>query len=95
MFTSALIFLAFLCYVWHNDKLLKQVGPSDRHPEEVQWTASQVKQAAKRVRGADALLLKSQDLPPKTGRRYIIVGGVSFCYSPLQQISTGVLTAQS
>ncbi|KXN89086.1 3beta-hydroxysteroid-dehydrogenase/decarboxylase isoform 2 [Leucoagaricus sp. SymC.cos] len=77
MFISIVILLAFVYFIWHNDELYKK--STERHAQADRWTTSQLKQAAEVSNGPkEAPLLNSRDLPPKTGRRYIIVGGIGF-----------------
>lgn len=67
------ILLAFIYFVWHNDSLFKQ--PSEFH--HVGWEPEHVRRIASDLPAIEAPLLKAKDLPPVTGRRYIVVGGVS------------------
>jgi hypothetical protein len=91
MLIPVIILLALIYFIWHSDKLYYQ--PCELHlAEEDQWTPSQVRQAAKKASGKDTHLMKVEDLPPKTGRKYIIVGGVS-CLHPTHKFKLHVIGA--
>ena len=74
-FLSLIPLLLFYLYVKLNDAKLSNVphevrarAPSDFSPENIRLTATRLK---------DSPLQINSRLPPRTGRRYVVVGGVS------------------
>ncbi|KAF9450911.1 NAD(P)-binding protein [Macrolepiota fuliginosa MF-IS2] len=67
--------VALIYFIWHNDKLYKE--PQTAFKQE-HWTPQQVRRTADEFAGSESSILKAKDLPPKAGRRYIVVGGTGF-----------------
>lgn len=70
----ALPLLSYL-YISSNDSKLQRLPPEAALASPDRWTDDDVKRAAHELSGTPASLLEGK-LPPRTGRRYIVVGGV-------------------
>lgn len=74
--------LAYALYAWCNDQKLKRLPPEAAAHSPERWSDKFVMETNARVKQVEVVsLLKDSDLPPKTGRRYIVVGGVSHAVS--------------
>ncbi|OBZ78064.1 3beta-hydroxysteroid-dehydrogenase/decarboxylase isoform 2 [Grifola frondosa] len=74
---SAAIPLLVYLYVRANDAKLSQLPPQATALSPSRWTAEAIQRTAKELDQSPPALL-SDELPPKTGRRYIVVGGAGF-----------------
>ncbi|KAH9941179.1 NAD(P)-binding protein [Epithele typhae] len=82
---AALPLLVYL-YVRANDAKISRLHPAALIHSPDRWTADDVRRTAAEVKlkaenvqgGAPASLFSQDELPPKTGRRYIITGGAGF-----------------
>ncbi|KAH8101919.1 NAD(P)-binding protein [Cristinia sonorae] len=71
--------LAYALYAWCNDQKLKRLPPEAAAHSPERWSDKFVMETNARVKQVEGVsLLKDSDLPPKTGRRYIVVGGAGF-----------------
>jgi hypothetical protein len=70
-----LISLLIYIYVKLNDAKLSKVPPEVRAQASCDFSPENIRLTAKRLKDSP-LELKSH-LPPRTGRRYVVVGGVS------------------
>ena len=84
MSLSPLLALAFLplliyLYVRANDAKIARLAPEAVAVSPERWTKEDVQRVASSpaLTSSSASLFKPEELPPKTGRRYIVVGGVS------------------
>ena len=75
---SSPIFLLVL-YIYWNDRRLIQIPPRALCLSPKRHTAVDVHAEAERL-AASPPIDDTETIPPKTGRRYIVVGGVS-CYN--------------
>lgn len=91
---AALPVLLFL-YVRANDAKITLPHPAAVALSPERWTLDEVKRTAEaqeaRV-GSSPSLFAPEELPPKTGRRYIVVGGVSALF-PVRYVSWPVPVA--
>ena len=71
--------LLFYLYVRANDAKIAQLPPEAVALSPKRWTSEDVKRTASSaaLTSPSASLFSPEELPPKTGRRYIVVGGVS------------------
>ena len=76
---GTLVVLAVL-YVWLNDKAVRHVPRSVLNLSPRRWTTDDFKRVVKELEEkVDTMEEKKKvQTPPKTGRRYIVVGGVRF-----------------
>lgn len=65
--------MLFALYVWLNDKKMKAPPPNNLGSEA--WSKNLIQETYERVASKPRLF--EGKLPPKTERRYIVVGGVS------------------
>ena len=75
--SSPILLLVF--YIYWNDNRLFQLPPSALYFSPKRHTAVDVHAEAKRL-ATSPPIDDTEKIPPKTGRRYIVVGGVS-CYN--------------
>jgi hypothetical protein len=68
--------LLLVLYIYWNDRRLTQIPPRVLYFSPKRHTADDVHAQAERLAAAPPIDDMEQ-IPPKTGRRYIIVGGVS------------------
>jgi hypothetical protein len=73
-FVAGLVLLFYL-YIRHNDKRLLGVPSRALAVSPERWTAHGILQTAQSL--AEKPIYARDRLPPQTGRRYIVVGGVS------------------
>ncbi|KAI0711376.1 NAD(P)-binding protein [Earliella scabrosa] len=85
MSLSPLLALAFLplliyLYVRANDAKIAKLAPEAVAVSPERWTKEDVQRVASSpaLTSSSASLFKPEELPPKTGRRYIVVGGAGF-----------------
>ncbi len=71
---TLLLYLAYL-YIIHNDQALTALPPEGEDISPRRFTAEEIQSTFNRLR-EDPITIEDK-LPPKTGRRYIVVGGVS------------------
>lgn len=72
--------LALFLYVRANDAKIATMHPDAVALSPHRWTPEEIKRTAEELEaryGASPSLLTPEELPPKTGRRYIVIGGVS------------------
>ena len=77
--------LLLVFYVYWNDRRLIQIPPRALYFSPKRHTAVDVHAEAKRL-ATSPPIDDSEKIPPKTGRRYIVVGGVS-CYNYEQKMT--------
>ena len=70
--TLVMLATLFTLYVWHNDAKMKAPPPNNLGTEA--WSEKLIHETYDRISAKPHLL--AGKLPPKTGRRYIVVGGV-------------------
>ncbi|KAK0192220.1 hypothetical protein F5146DRAFT_1120147 [Armillaria mellea] len=71
-----LSFLLILAYIRGNDRKLKTIPARAAYFSPNRWSPKDVERMASRCKlGAPSI---DDQLPPKTGRRYIVVGGAGF-----------------
>lgn len=68
--------LLVVLYIRVNDAKLGRIAPEAAAFSPKRWAPEEVRHAVDELASSSASLLNGQ-LPPKTGRRYIITGGVS------------------
>ena len=73
LFVASLVFLAWT-YATCNDRALKRIPKLVRDQRDHEWTTKEIEETAARMRENPVDIRKA--LPPRTGRRYIITGGV-------------------
>ena len=79
---AAFTLLLAALYVWLNDKKLNRIPSKVTSLSPNRWSPKDIRKTLEKyVNGRTRLLSQKGDLPPKTGRRYIIVGGVSLLIS--------------
>lgn len=66
----------FVIYILLNDAKLTRTPPEALAISPERWTPEEVKQQHAAMVDGPASLFEGK-LPPKTGRRYIVIGGVS------------------
>lgn len=71
-----LLYLAYL-YIAHNDRGLSALPPQALAFNSHRYGNKEIEETAERLRNAPTSILDG--LPPKTGRKYIVTGGVSNC----------------
>ncbi|GJE86581.1 NAD(P)-binding protein [Phanerochaete sordida] len=78
-FALALLALPLLLvlYVKLNDAKLERLPPEAAHISPERWTKEQIKSCYAGLKDGPVSILEGQ-LPPRTGRRYIVVGGAGF-----------------
>jgi len=74
-FASALSALLACIYVFLNDRALKRIPKLVQDERDHPWTTKEIRETATRMQEHPVDIRKA--LPPRTGRRYIITGGVS------------------
>lgn len=75
---SAFVYVALIAaYIWLNDLKLKRLPPEASSLSPHRWTRETVKEEYEKSGLKDEHSLLEGKLPPQTGRRYIVVGGVS------------------
>lgn len=73
-----LVPLLYALYVRINDAKLQRLPPEAASLSPQRWSEKLVLKTKEKIAKVEGVsLLKDSDLPPKTGRRYIVVGGVS------------------
>ncbi|OSD08733.1 NAD-P-binding protein [Trametes coccinea BRFM310] len=72
--------LLFYLYVRANDAKLTRLPPAATAFSPRRWAPEDIAQAAagEGVNTPEASLFRPEELPPKTGRRYIVIGGAGF-----------------
>ncbi|KAG7446876.1 NAD(P)-binding protein [Guyanagaster necrorhizus] len=73
---SILSFFLILLYIRDNDRKLKAIPARAAHFSPVRWSPKDVERMASECELAAPSI--DDQLPPKTGRRYIVVGGAGF-----------------
>ncbi|KAF8880050.1 NAD(P)-binding protein [Infundibulicybe gibba] len=68
--------LLLVAYVIHNDRKLVAIPPKVSSIKSKKWTPSEIRTEASKL--FDSPVSTQDYLPPKTGRRYIVVGGSGF-----------------
>ena len=68
--------LLLVSYIKINDAKLRRIAPEAAAFAPTRWTEQDVKRTSEQLAPSSASLLDDK-LPPRTGRRYIITGGVS------------------
>jgi hypothetical protein len=68
--------LLFYLYIRQNDRALTRLAPEALAFSPTRYTEDVARTAAKRF--AEHPISVLDHIPPQTGRRYIVVGGVSF-----------------
>lgn len=81
---SVVIPILFAAYIWLNDIKLKRLPPEASSFSPDRWSEDAVKETSERLGLSDSSSLLEGKLPPKTGRRYIVVGGVSYFLHSLE-----------
>lgn len=80
----ALGVLSLLClayfYAIRNDRALTTLPPEAKALSPNRWTTEEIEATFERMR-KNAITIEDR-LPPKTGRRYIVVGGVRLASHP-------------
>jgi hypothetical protein len=74
---AVVLFLLFL-YIRLNDAHLTHIPKSVLSITPTRATPENIRQTGDRLKSAAPISIVDQ-LPPKTGRKYIVVGGVRFC----------------
>ena len=69
--------LLLVSYIYWNDRRLTRIPPPALYLSPKRTTAVDVHADAKRL-ATSPQIDDRESIPPKTGRRYIVVGGVSF-----------------
>lgn len=72
--------LLSLLYIWENDKCLSQISTEALAISPTRYTPDLARSAAKQFAEHPVSVL--DQMPKKTGRRYIVVGGVSLLHFP-------------
>ncbi|KAI0777240.1 NAD-P-binding protein [Trametes elegans] len=77
---ASLLPLLLYLYIRANDAKLTRLPPAAAASSPHRWSAQDVKQAAAvtAARASSPSLFSPEELPPKTGRRYIVIGGAGF-----------------
>lgn len=78
--TTLLVFLIPLfifAYVWLNDAKLTRLPAEAASISPERWTDERIQRSYTALRDSGKSSLLDGKLPPKTGRRYVVVGGVS------------------
>lgn len=70
--------LLLVLYIHWNDRRLTQIPPRALYFSSKRHTADDIHAEAERLAAAPPID-DTEKIPPKTGRRYIVVGGVSRC----------------
>ena len=70
------ILLLCVSYVWLNDAKLARIPPEALAISPKRWSTDEIKACHAKLANGPSSLFENK-LPPKTGRRYIVVGGVS------------------
>ena len=68
--------LLFPLYIWLNDAKLTRLPPEALRISPERWSEEGIRECYASLKDGPTSLLNGQ-LPPRTGRRYIVVGGVS------------------
>lgn len=74
-FIGPIFILFILLYVWLNDRRLLRLPEEAVALSPRRWTPECVRDAAAQLEKSPKIAI-NEHLPPKTGRRYIVVGGV-------------------
>jgi hypothetical protein len=81
MLEALLILLTLLClYIWRNDRALQRLPDRVTTFSKQRWTQEMCRLAADQL--AQSPLSVADQIPVRTGRRYIVVGGVCAPSSP-------------
>lgn len=72
--------LLLVLYIYWNDSHLTRIPPSVQYFSPKRHTVEDVHAEAERLAAAPPIE-DTEKIPPKTGRRYIVVGGVSVVYT--------------
>ncbi|THH16779.1 hypothetical protein EUX98_g9247 [Antrodiella citrinella] len=76
---ALLLLCVSVLYVWLNDAKLKRLPPEAAALSPIRWSEQFVRDTHSEIAQIEgASLLTERDLPPKTGRRYVVVGGAGF-----------------
>lgn len=76
------VLLVLAClYIIRNDRRLKTLPEAIEKVNPQRWSPEDIKRAFKRAKESPVDVLNA--LPPRTGRRYIVVGGVRMPYYSL------------
>jgi hypothetical protein len=67
--------LPFALYVWLNDRKLTRQPPEATSLSPHRWTEKEIRECYASLENGPKSILQDK-LPPKTGRRYIVTGGV-------------------
>jgi len=82
---TTIVFIPFAIislYVYWNDRALKRIPTSAQYFSPKRCTIQDVHAMAESLASSPSLSIKDkEDLPPRTGRRYIVVGGVCLAMS--------------
>ncbi|KAI0944932.1 hypothetical protein AcV7_001602 [Taiwanofungus camphoratus] len=70
-------FVLFVLYVRGNDAKLSRIPPEAAAFSPDRWTEDELQRTHKSLVGSPKSLLRGK-LPPRTGRRYIVIGGAGF-----------------
>ncbi|TCD68690.1 putative PKS/NRPS-like protein biosynthetic cluster [Steccherinum ochraceum] len=74
-----LVPVLYVLYVRFNDSKLQKIPPDTAALSPGRWSEKSMLETNERIKRVEGVsLLKDSDLPPKTGRRYIVVGGAGF-----------------
>ncbi len=76
LYAVVLLVLAAFLYIRSNDAKLASLPERAAAFSRTRWTEKNVEAMAAKVAASDEISVDEQ-IPPKTGRRYIVVGGVS------------------
>ena len=81
LLVSIVLPLLIYLYVRVNDAKIATLVPEAIALSPERWKLEEVKRVAKSpaLTNSSASLFSPEELPPKTGRRYIVIGGVSAC----------------
>ena len=81
--SSPILLLAL--YIYWNDRRLTRIPPGALHFSPKRYTAVDIHAEAERLASSPPID-DTDKIPPKTGRRYIVVGGVSFAITMNKKI---------
>ena len=74
----AIAFLLFALYIYTNDAKLTRIPPEALALSPERWTEEEIRACYAKLEGQkETKLFDERTLPPRTGRRYIVIGGVS------------------
>lgn len=77
--TSLLVLLVTVAYVWFNDEKLNSIPPELVKLTSNRWSPGFMKRALQKAKD-EKTPFRRENLPARTGRRYVVVGGVSAPY---------------